>query len=51
MPLRYFDNPYADFSPGQDIEIDYRLWKSRIKEIVENIIRKNALCPARKGSS
>ena len=49
MPLRYFDNPYDDLRPGQEIEIDYRLWKTRIKEIVENILRKEAVMPPRRG--
>ena len=71
MPMRYFENPFADFSHGQDIEIgnnivimiimmmmimiimikiiDYRLWKSRIKEIIENILRKEAAYPQQKG--
>ena len=49
MPLRYFENQYADLSQGQDIEIDYRLWKTRIREIVENILRKEASFPAQKG--
>ena len=49
MPLRYFENQYADLSQGQDIEIDYRLWKTRIKEIVENILRTEASFPAQKG--
>ena len=49
MPLRYFENQYDDLSQGQDIEIDYRLWKTRIREIVENILRKEASFPAQKG--
>ena len=49
MPLRYFENQYADLGQGQDIEIDYRLWKTRIREIVENILRKEASFPAQKG--
>ena len=38
MSLRYFDNPYSDLEPGDEIEIDYRLWKARIKKIVESIL-------------
>ena len=49
MPLRYFENQYTDLSQGQDIEIDYRLWKTRIREIVENILRQEASFPAQKG--
>ena len=49
MPLRYFENQYTDLSQGQDIEIDYRLWKTRIREIVENILRKEASFPAQTG--
>ena len=49
MPLRYFENQCEDLSLGQDIEIDYKLWKTRIREIVENILRKEASFPAQKG--
>ena len=49
MPLRYFENPYDDLVPGQEIEIDHKLWRSRIKEIVENILRKVVVTPPLRG--
>jgi len=39
MPKRYFENPYSDLTSGQEIQIDHALWKSRIKELIEAIIK------------
>ena len=49
MSLRYFDNPYSDLEPGEEIEIDYRLWKARIKKIVESILCRENYTQSLKG--
>jgi len=46
MSLRYFDNPYSDLAAGEEIEMDYRLWRSRIKKIVESILRRENFTPS-----
>ena len=38
MPKRYFENPYNDLAPGQDIEIEHKFWKKRIKELIKAIL-------------
>ena len=49
MSLRYFDNPYSDLAAGEEIEMDYRLWRSRIKKIVESILRRENFTPSPTG--
>eukprot|EP00092_Neocalanus_flemingeri_P068272 GFUD01083399.1.p1 GENE.GFUD01083399.1~~GFUD01083399.1.p1 ORF type:complete len:317 (+),score=51.26 GFUD01083399.1:57-1007(+) len=39
MPKRYFENPFSDLTHGQEIHIDHALWKTRIKELIEAIIK------------
>ena len=50
MSLRYFDNPYSDLESGEEIEIDYRLWKARIKKIVESILCRENYTQSLKGN-
>lgn len=38
MPKRYFDNPFQDLAPGQEIQVDHALWKTRIKDLISSII-------------
>ena len=49
MSLRYFDNPYSELAAGEEIEMDYRLWRSRIKKIVESILRRENFTPSPTG--
>ena len=49
MTLRYFDNPYPDLGSGDEIEIDYRIWRARIKKIVESILKRETLNQSLKG--
>ena len=51
MSLRYFDNPYSELAAGEEIEMDYRLWRSRIKKIVESILRRENFTPSPTGMS
>jgi len=39
MPKRYFENPFSDLAPGQEVEIKRELWETRIRELVESIKR------------
>ena len=49
MSTRHFDNPYPDLAVKDDsIEIDYRLWRKRIRKLVESILRKEAVSPSPK---
>ena len=38
MPKRYFENPFPDLGPGQEIQIDHQLWKKRIQDLISAII-------------
>ena len=49
MTLRFFDNPYPDLGPGDEIEMDYRIWRARIKKIVESILKMETFNQSRKG--
>ena len=49
MTLRYFDNPYIDLKSGDEIEMDYRIWRARIKKIVESILKRETFNQSLKG--
>lgn len=49
MTLRYFDNPYPDLGSGDEIEMDYRIWRARIKKIVESILKRETFNQSLKG--
>ena len=49
MTLRYFDNPYLDLTSGDEIEMDYRIWRARIKKIVESILKRETFNQSLKG--
>ena len=50
MGMRYFDNPYPLLSDGEEIEVDYKLWRARIKKLVESILRKENYNNSLKGN-
>ena len=43
---RHFVNPFTDLFPGDQIGIDYRLWRKRIKTIIESILRTEDFTPS-----
>ena len=49
MTLRFFDNPYPELGPGDEIEMDYRIWRGRIKKLVESILKMETFNQSRKG--
>ena len=49
MTLRYFDNPYPELGSGDEIEMDYRIWRARIKKIVESILKRETFNQSLKG--
>ena len=46
MSSRHFDNTFSDLGSGDQIEIDYRLWRKRIKKMIESILRTEHYTPA-----